>query len=306
MMCFEEWNNCILSNCGHYYSKPLKNTRKQVGDFKLRRRHGVDIADLHCEIDQIERLRAGIRRDDHEYLFLLMPKSGEMCVSHNGREEVLTAGDSLLMDSTLTASMIFDGRATTLMSVHLPRSLCLEGARHDLATGRRVPGTHPLRASLQALIDSDGPDDTPADYLFDFIGMMYRTGERAGDVAGFRDRHGRYRYICNTIERHISESDFSIERLAALVHMSRRQLQRDFRDNGTTFTRVLCERRMKLVVSHLRRAAGMNLRPSISDLAYRAGFSDLSHFNRSFRQLYEISPGGYYDECLKSLQCDDR
>lgn len=302
MMCFEEWNNCILSNCGHYYSKPLKNTRKNVGNFRIRRRHGVDIAEMQCEIDQIERLRAGIRRDDHEYLFLLMPKSGEMHVVHNGREEVLTPGDSLLMDSTRTAEMTFDGRASSFISVHLPRSLCLEVGVRSPSAGRRVPRAHPLRASLEALIDDDGAEEARADYLFDFIAMMFRAEDRSGEVAGFRDRHGRFRYICDTIERHVSDSDFTVERLAGLVHMSRRQLQRDFRDNGTTFTRLLCERRMRLVVSHLRRAAGMKLRPAISDLAYRAGFSDLSHFNRSFRQLYDVCPGGYYEECVKDLR----
>ncbi|MEZ5869324.1 MAG: helix-turn-helix domain-containing protein [Defluviimonas denitrificans] len=302
MMCFEEWNNCILSNCGHYYSTPLKHARKNVGYFQLRRRHGVDIAEMQCEIDQIERQRVGIRRDDHEYLFLLMPKSGEMNVVHNGRQEVLTPGDSLLMDSTRTAELNFNGRAASFLSVHLPRSLCLEGGTRDPATGRRIARAHPLRASLSALIDGEGPDEAHADYLFDFIAMMFRAEDRSGDVTGFRDRHGRFRYICDTIERHVADSDFTVERLAGLVHMSRRQLQRDFRDNGTTFTRVLCERRMKLVVSHLRRAAGLKLRPAISDLAYRAGFSDLSHFNRSFRQLYDVSPGGYYEECLRSLQ----
>jgi len=300
MMCFEEWNSCILSNCGHYYSKPLKNSRKNVGNFRLRRRHGVDIAEMECEIDQIERLRAGIRRDDHEYMFLLMQKTGEMQIAHNGREALLTPGDSLLMDSTLPAELTFNGNSASFLSVHLPRSLCLEGVARDPATGRRVARAHPLRPSLEALIDAGGPDEAHADYLFDFIAMMFRAEDRAGDAAGFRDRHGRFRHICDTIDRHISESDFTIERLAGLVHMSRRQLQRDFRDNGTTFTRVLCERRMKLVLGHLHRAAGLNLRPAISDLAYRAGFSDLSHFNRSFRQIYDMSPGGYYDQCLQA------
>lgn len=301
MMCFDEWNSCILNNCGHYYSKPVKNTRKPVGIFSLRRRHGVDIADMQCEIDQIERLRAGIRRDDHEYLFLLMQKSGEMRVAHNGREEVLMAGDSLLMDSTRTAELRFDGKASSFLSVHLPRSLCLEGRGASPVTGRRMDRAHPLRPSLDALMNGEGHGDTHADYLFDFIAMMFRPDERPGDAASFRDRHGRFRYICDTIERHVPDSDFTIERLAGLVHMSRRQLQRDFRDNGTTFTRVLCEARMKLVASHLRRAARQKQRPAISDLAYRAGFSDLSHFNRSFRQLYQLSPGGYYEDHLQTL-----
>lgn len=299
MMCFDEWNSCILSNCGHYYSRPLKNTRREVGDFRLRRRHGVEIAEIACEIDQVERLHAGIRRDDHEYLFLLMVKSGRMQVVHNSRDEVLAPGDSLLMDSTRTAELSFERRAASFLSVHLPRSLCLEAGTPGRAAGRRVAGTHPLRASLAALIDGDGQEEAQADYLFDFIAMMYRPEERAGDAAGFRDRQGRFRHIGEVIERNLADSAFSIETLARLVHMSRRQVQREFRDNGTTFTRLLCERRTRLVACHLRRAAGLRLRPAISDLAYRAGFGDLSHFNRSFREIHGLSPRGYYAACLQ-------
>lgn len=304
MMCFEEWSSSILSNCGRYNSKPLKRARNSVGDFGLRHRHGIDIVELECKtgrIDRIDRFRADIRRDDSEYLFLLLQKSGETGVVHNGREELLMPGDSLLMDSTRTAELRFDGRAVSMTSVHLPRGLCLEGRAHTPATGRRVDRAHPLRASLVNLLAANGDEETPADYLFDFVALMFRISEQSGDAAGFRNRDGRFRYICDVMERHLPGAEFSIEQLATLVHMSRRQLQRDFSDNGTTFTRLLSEKRMKLVASYLRRAARMRQRPAISDLAYRAGFSDLSHFNRSFRQLYGTSPRGYHADCIGRL-----
>ncbi|MBU3028740.1 helix-turn-helix domain-containing protein [Paracoccus marinaquae] len=294
MMCFDEWSNCVLANCGHYYSRPVRTGRGGIGDFRLRNRHGVDIAEMNCQIDRIERLRAGIRRDDSEYLFLLLQKTGEMGVIHNGREEVLRPGDGLLMDSTRTAELRFEGRDASFSSVHLPRELCLEGRADAPAIGRRVSPGHPLHSSLMTLLAENGADETPADYLFDFIGLMFRAERSPTSAAGFRDRHGRFRFICETVERHLPDPDFSVEQLAVMVRMSRRQLQRDFCDNGTTFTRFLFERRLKLVASHLRRAAQLDQQPSISDLAYRAGFNDLSHFNRGFRQRYDMSPGGYH------------
>lgn len=303
MMCFEEWSNCILSNCGQYQSTAVKNGRSNVGEFRLRRRHGVDIAEMGCapgRIDRIERSRAGIRSDDSEYLFLLLQKQGETGIVHNGREETLRPGDIMLMDSTRTAELSLGGRNIVFASVHLPRALCLEGRMDTPESGRRIGPDHPLRASLINLLDESG-DDEHADYLFDFVALMFRAPAPDRDASGFRDRDGRYRYICDTVERHMPDPEFSIEQLAELVHMSRRQLQRDFQDNGTTFTRLLCEKRIKLVASHLQRAARAKRHLAITDVAYRAGFNDLSHFNRSFRRIYDTSPRGYYADCAGAV-----
>lgn len=193
---------------------------------------------------------------------------------------------------------MFQGCEASFISVHLPRALYLEGRSQPPATGRRIDRTHPLRASLINLLSEDGTEDAPADYLFDFIALMFRAEDPGPDANRFRDRLGRFRFICDTIDRHLINPDFSIEGLAKLVHMSRRQLQRDFSDHGTTFTCILSERRMKLVASHLRQAAYMNKRPAIADLAYRSGFNDLSHFNRGFRKTFGTSPGSYHADCL--------
>lgn len=294
MMCFEEWSNCVLSNCGQYDCTPAERNRRAVGDFRLRRRHGIDIAEMDCRIDRIDRQRSGIRSDDSEYLFLLMQRVGEARVIHNGAAEVLAAGDCLLMDSTRTAQIRFDGRDASFTSVHLPRALCLEGRPAAPLTGRRIPARHPLLAGLGALLAEAPEADDAADYLFDFVALLFR-GE--GAAPGFRDRAGRFRHACETIERHLTDPEFSIERLSALVNLSRRQLQRDFSDHGTSFTQVLAQRRARLTADHLRRAAQMNRRPVISDLAFRAGFGDLSHFNRVFRQHYAMAPGDYYASC---------
>ncbi len=224
-------------------------------------------------------------------------KCGQTAVVHNGREELLSPGDGLLMDSTRRAELRYDGQTVSFLSVHLPRELCLTGRKDPLAIGKRIGKTHPLHASLNKLLEQDWQEDAvemPPEFLFDFVALMFRSQrDPATDATAFRDSRGRFRIVCETMERHMPESDFSIERLAGMVRMSRRQLQRDFQNNGTTFTRHLVDRRLKLVAAHLRRAAQLHQRPRISDLAFGAGFNDLSYFNREFRKRYDVSPGGY-------------
>lgn len=299
MMCFEEWSDSILSNCGHYYSTPIKNAHQQIGDFRIGKRHGVEVAEMSCRIDRIDRSRSGILRDENEFLFLLLQKNGQTGVVHSGREEVLTPGDGLLLDSTRRAELRFEGREASFISVHLPRAMCLEGRKNTLSIGNRIDKSHPLHASLKKLLVHEGDDDVAEmhpEFLFDFVALMFRDAQPTTDASAFRDPQGRFRLVRDTIEQHMSDSDFSIERLATLVHMSRRQLQRDFQNNGTSFTRHLSDRRLKSVAAQLRRAAQSGQRPRISDLAFGAGFNDLSYFNREFRKRYGVSPSGYLSD----------
>jgi AraC-like DNA-binding protein len=292
MMCFEELRSSILAHCGHYVSFPLAGKRCEAGDFRIRRKFGIDIAEIDCRIDRIDRGRDGIRRDDAEFFFLVVQRAGRTVVTHQGREETLHPGDSLIVDSTQPAELLYRGRASFFTSVHLPRGLCLEGRASGPATARRVPATHPLQASLGSLLAA-APADVPDDYIFDFVALMFRPDPSSRETPGFRDRFARYAWIGATLDRHVSDPELTVDRLATLVHMSRRQLQRDLADNGTSFTRLLAERRVKLTTGELRRAAHRGERPAIAEIAYRVGFSDLSHFNRVFRVHYGMSPRDY-------------
>lgn len=302
MMCFEEWSASVLSNCGHYYSTPAKARQKHIGNFRMSKRHGVEVAEMTCQLECIERSRSGILRDDNEFLFLILQRSGQTGVIHSGREELLTPGDGLLLDSTRRAELRYDGKESSFISVHLPRELCLEGRNDSLSLGTRIDKAHPLHASLKKLLNEGGAEDCadmPPEFLFDYVALMFRSSNPETDATAFRDPQGRFRFICETLERHMSGAEFSIEQLASLVHMSRRQLQRDFQNNGTTFTRHLVDRRVKSVAARLRQSAKTGQRPRISDLAYGAGFNDLSYFNREFRKRYDLSPGSYLAECEK-------
>ncbi|MBP7002189.1 hypothetical protein [Amaricoccus sp.] len=158
MMGFEEWRSCVLSHCGNYVSFPCRDARgaprEGASDFRLRHKFGIDIAEMTCRIDRIERSRAGIRRDDSEYFFLIVQEAGTTKVSHEGEDTVLHPGDCLILDSTRPAELRYDG-AAAFTSVHLPRGLCLEGRVAGPATARRIAAAHPLQASLRNLLSSD-------------------------------------------------------------------------------------------------------------------------------------------------------
>lgn len=303
MMCLDEWDETILSNCGRFHTEPKRGSHKRIGNFVKRPRLGVDIAEIDCTIEHIQRSRLGIRRDDQEYMFLLYQKVGETAVTHNQRDEVLKPGECLLLDSTKTATLGFSGQHASFFSVHLPRSLFLDDRNFLPAAGRKIGAAHALHGSLKTVLFSGDPDtemDFSADYLFDFIRMIFGSETGAAEASRFRNRDDVFRYVQDTIDRKLMDADFTIDCLATHVGRSRRQLQRDFSDNGTSFTRQVQQRRLMFVSSRLERNVRLGTRTPISEIAFQSGFNDLSHFNRLFRKFHGLSPREFCSQIVGS------
>lgn len=305
MIGFEEWNSRLRSNCGHYYGEPSATNPPNVGRFEVTNRHGIDVVDIRCTIRRIHRDRTGIRRDDAEHLFLLVQKRGETRVTHCGREERLTPGEYMLLDSTVPAELAYDDRSVEFLSAHLPRTLCLEGQQDRVRTGHKIAASHPLIPNFRRLLTSDvwdTPNETGIDFLKDLIGMAFGQAGPCSDAARIKDRRHRYGYVISMIDQHLTDADLTLDRLSSMVHLSRRQLQREFSNHGTSFSAYLRCKRLKYVAEHLRAAARLRQVPNISGLAYRAGFGDLSHFNRSFRQRYGAAPREFLNETERRLR----
>jgi AraC-like DNA-binding protein len=94
--------------------------------------------------------------------------------------------------------------------------------------------------------------------------------------------------IVDWIETHEQDSP-TLSQLARVVSMSRYHFLRTFRAvTGTTPYQYLLARRLRLVSTDLRRASS-----PISQVAYNAGYRDLSTFNRRFRRVAKTTPRQY-------------
>lgn len=84
----------------------------------------------------------------------------------------------------------------------------------------------------------------------------------------------------------LGDPALTVADLAREVGMSLRQLHRVFEDTGTTPSRWLWSQRLE------RCRADIATRPgsSVSDIAFRWGFSDAAHFSRAFRRRFGMSP----------------
>lgn len=95
--------------------------------------------------------------------------------------------------------------------------------------------------------------------------------------------------ILRHIESNVADPALSVEQAARRAGVSRRYVHKLFERLGTSFTRYVIDQRLARIHDDLTRRERRNL--AISAIAYRWGFSDLSHFNKAFKAKYAATPG---------------
>ncbi|MGT2531165.1 helix-turn-helix domain-containing protein [Streptomyces nojiriensis] len=89
------------------------------------------------------------------------------------------------------------------------------------------------------------------------------------------------------IEEHLMDPDLSPESIARAHHISVRYLQKLFQNDRSTVSQWVRQRRLEFCRLELGRS---NRRITMAAVAHRWGFSSPSHFSRTFRGAYGMSP----------------
>ncbi|HWU65198.1 MAG TPA: helix-turn-helix transcriptional regulator [Ensifer sp.] len=184
-----------------------------------------------------------------------------------------------------------------------------EGGRLDLAhlpahsVAARVPMLKPL------MLRPITSDCLPLQLLTNYAGYMLRQNVQSRDDAGmmvqhFHDllpvlaqhvvgaprplkRRTRVDSIKARIEENLASAGFSVNDVAEAEGITPRAVQKFFNREGTTFSRYVLERRLAMAKALMIADGAVQ---SISQVAYRTGFNDLSYFNRTFRSRYGMKP----------------
>ncbi len=110
-----------------------------------------------------------------------------------------------------------------------------------------------------------------------------------GGAEGARAAH--LHRICQTIETRLGDPDLSPARIAEEHGVSQRYLQKLFTQAGKTFTNYVRERRLERCRADL--VSPLYAQLSLSEICFRWGFNGSSHFSRTFRARYGMSPREY-------------
>jgi AraC-like DNA-binding protein len=258
----------------------------------------VGVSNLVCRPAELIRHKHHLK-DGSDNFRLEIIEAGPIVFAHAGEERIYDAGSACFFDE----GRPFRGVGPTdggVINVRVQAAALKALVRHpeDLA-GRPVQSGPALRLlygylrSLTTLAEPPSPELAPTigAHLLDLVAaVLGPTAEAAELVAQRGVKAARVRAILAEVARRFSEPDFDLDSVAGTLGLSRRYVQQLLKETGKSFTEHLVECRLERAFAML--TGRRYVLSAIIDIAFAAGFSDVSHFNRVFRRRFGETPSG--------------
>jgi AraC-like DNA-binding protein len=235
--------------------------------------------------------------DGRDLVSVVISGGGRFRVDGVRGENRYTGNGAAVLESRCESALhsLDDSSAWTVVMDRAPLEPLLAGIRAPLQ--RCIQGDNPALRLLDGYLhtlfslDGDFDRDLVSRHIRDLALSALGVGGDAQALVRERGvREARLRTVLDRLARDAAEPGLDPARLAARMEMSVRYLHRLLEPTGRSFSE-------HLVACRLQRAAAMLRDPrcaqlKIGEVASRAGFADISHFNRSFRAAFGDTPYG--------------
>jgi AraC-like DNA-binding protein len=234
-------------------------------------------------------------RDD---IFVSVNLAGH-CVVTQGRKELpMQSGEAVLFSSAEADFAAVRATPMEFLGLRLPyRALAPLARNLDDTLMRVVPADNP---SLRLLVDylrlcepghtTDLPNlaHAVAAHVRDLIALTISADRDLAAEVKNSVGAARLKAIKADVSRRLSGGDLTVAAVAARHAVTSRYVHRLFEIEGTTFSQFVLGRRLEF--AHRLLTDSRFASRSIASIAFDAGFSDLSYFNRTFRRRYGATP----------------
>jgi AraC family transcriptional activator of tynA and feaB len=253
----------------------------------------IQISLVKAAKHSVLRLHSHIIDSTDDLCFINLQLEGLGCTTQRGHEQVSSPGDLAVADTTEPFE-IANCRNFKLFCFAVPRYLLPNGffgrPRLNLSTteiGRALSRTlagyaelrlsSPTAAGASALIGA---------HVVDLI--SHAPGFLAEAPAERANASVLLSMMLDYIDRHSDDPDLGAATLAAKFHCSPRYVHRLFAGTGRSVGEHVSEKRIVVCMRNLLDPA--RRRKTIAEIAFDAGFRDISHFNRLFKRSNGAAP----------------
>jgi AraC family transcriptional regulator, positive regulator of tynA and feaB len=260
---------------------------------------------VHSTAHLVVRTEQEIARGDVDWYYLNYYARGCCIIDQNGGTVTIQAGDVGLFSGGIPFTLEHRRRLQlSVVSFMVPRSALVDRIGGEAPTRPLLVSNHAVfgalvRETARTLVEnSSGLADTTThrlfESLFDFTCLTLRPD--AESHPGGSRSHALFLAMRAHTDRHCRAPEFDAARLAAAHNVSVRYVHKLFEAHGSgeTFGDYLAGRRLQWAAERLRSAAAK--RDAITDIAYEAGFADLTQFYRAFRRRFGCTPGAFRNE----------
>ncbi|MDH6258302.1 AraC-like DNA-binding protein [Bradyrhizobium sp. BR13661] len=208
------------------------------------------------------------------------------------------ASDGIFLVHGAPGSRVIEGRIR-LTNVRLDGALVrskIPDVNERLS--HRLPSDGVALRLLQAYVDTLLATGIPADpllahvindHLVDLIAAALRPGDDDSEhTAAGAISAARLAAAKADIRTHLADPTLSAKHVAQRLGLSERSIYLLFERNGLSFAAFVTDERLQRAMTMLVEPGSRQLR--IGDIAFAAGFGDISTFNRGFRRRYGRTP----------------
>lgn len=277
------WNNVALDTFGQIAIDAVRTPfeaqlqRRQLGDLTV-----AQVTSTPA------RVHGGLSSSKGEGWFLLFNEVGAGRFIQGGREAWVGPGE-------LTALRAGESYRIEMSRVHRCFVLRLPGELRNIDLDCHVARRHAgddallLGAFMRRLFTAMAENNQHTSFArlaLDLVALAWPT--RAAHTESRSMRHWRQRAF-ELIDQRLDEADLDGRAIARELGISLRFVHLIFASAGHTPNDYILERRLE----HAARALRENADLSVTAVALGAGFGDLSHFCRRFRQRFGVSASRY-------------
>jgi AraC family transcriptional regulator, positive regulator of tynA and feaB len=292
---FDSWANALTTSCGTFH--PVKSRtfdhRSFVGKvIPLTTPESLSTSCITTNCPHVYRKRQDVNIDDQNFFYLVIQQRGRSRMAQGSDDADLATGDLILLDSSQPSDFYYHGLSQQL-SIILPRYLVDEVFRHKpVRSGQRIPGDLKVSRMITLLATSALPFENPereeGQVFLEALASLLKPVAcitKLGEVPA--QNHHLLRKAMVFIDATLDQGQISAEMVAQELNVSVRTLYRLFAQSGTSIGRYVIDRRLERCALSLAESRHDR---SISLIADQAGFADISHFSRAFKQKYGIPP----------------
>ncbi len=266
----------------------------------------LHVARVTASPQRVERTAVRAAQDDQPKILVSVQLRGRTVVQQGGQQAVLTPGCLAFYDTARPYTLTLPGDFDQIV-LYLPRQTLAQQVPGGLDhMAQRINASDPFAQAILALapqllrmVNAARPEvaQRTAAAAVELIALALdslgtdtavthqptHSHQAVADALVWRTRE--------LIGRQLDDAQLTPTRLAAQVHVSLRRLQEVFQSQGTTLSDCIWDTRLEFARGLL--ASSAHSHESVSTVAFQAGFSDVAHFSRRFKQRYGMAPSEY-------------
>jgi len=255
-----------------------------------------------------------IREDATDVAVLWFVKCGRLRISHQCGQSVAEAGGFAVTKSMTPFSIECELDAQSqheVLHVVVPTHMFRRFMPNELKAGFALPGGKREFAIAERLLTDVFE---AADELSPHIEQLLLENALSLVADAMKDNENclmvrqslpdkRLQDVLRYIDIHLSDPGLSATMVAEACDISPRYLSFLLKQNGTPFSDLVWDKRMKIAGWWLSSTAPGDI--SISEIAFRVGFKSPAHFSRMFKRVYQQGPREYRCACLLKKTAPD-